>query len=142
MQTSLFLLKLLLKHTQWPSDCQQASSVFSVSSTLRKTPHVMSKFASYDARHLIEPARLLLDDDERTLPPEAYAPEGSNGACCTIGAASHTLRLSSLPLSSIRTPGATGHSSRLLQEIVACWQELTRAFRLVISPIFWRVCIR
>ena len=49
-----------------------------------KPTHVMSKFASYDARHLIEPARLLLDDDERTLPPEACAPEGSNGACCTI----------------------------------------------------------
>ena len=35
--TSLFLLKPLHKHTQWPSDCQQAGRVFSVSSNARKT---------------------------------------------------------------------------------------------------------
>jgi hypothetical protein len=39
LQTSLFLLKPLLKHTQWPSDCQQASSIFFVSSTSWKTQH-------------------------------------------------------------------------------------------------------
>ena len=37
------LLKLLLKLTQWPLDCQQTSSVFSVSSTLRETQHDKSR---------------------------------------------------------------------------------------------------
>jgi hypothetical protein len=46
LQTSLFLLKPLLKHTQWPSVCQQASSVFSVSSNEWKIQYVMSRFGS------------------------------------------------------------------------------------------------
>jgi hypothetical protein len=40
LQTSLFLLKPLLKHTQWPSVCQQASSIFTVSSTSRESQFV------------------------------------------------------------------------------------------------------
>jgi hypothetical protein len=38
LQTSLFVLKPLLMHTQWSSVYQQVSSIFSVSSKKRKIP--------------------------------------------------------------------------------------------------------